>query len=145
MIAATGKAVALSDADVALSRQAAGIGGVAMANFFNSYITGIVQQAYVAAMRLAIAMAWIIILGPFLFASAYDGFMQRRIKRSEFGAIRPATFTVAGIFVIPLLFVPLVYLVLPFSLSPLLAPVWALIVSIPLSILVSNMQPLFGR
>jgi hypothetical protein len=34
---------------------------------------------------------------------------------------------------------------LPFSLSPLLAPAWAALVALPLSILVANSQPIFGR
>jgi hypothetical protein len=47
--------------------------------------------------------------------------------------------------VIPMLTLPVLYLTMPFTLSPLLAPVWAAIVALPLSLLVSNSQPLFGR
>ena len=134
-----------SQSDIALAKSAAGPGGVMMSSVFNNYLQGLVMQTYVVTMRLAIVLIWLVVLAPMLGASVFDGFMQRRIKRAEFGAIRPATFTVAGLLVIPLLALPMVYLVLPFSLSPLLAPMWALIVAFPLSVLVSNMQPLFGR
>lgn len=145
MVAQLAKTAKHTKEESRLSKQVAGPGGEIMTSLYNSYLQGLVLEAFVVAMRFAIAMVWIILLAPMLFASVFDGFMQRRIKRAEFGAIRPATFAVAGMFVIPLLFGPLIYLVLPFSMSPLVAPVWALIVAIPLSVLVSNMQPLFGR
>ncbi len=145
MVAQTAKSAQHTKEEQALSKRVAGPGGELMSSVYNSYLQGLILQSFVVAMRLAIVLIWLIVLAPMLGASVFDGFMQRRIKRAEFGAIRPATFTVAGMFVIPLLALPLVYLVIPFSLSPLLAPLWALIVALPLSLLVSNMQPLFGR
>lgn len=145
VLAKTAQTARHSQSDVALAKSAAGPGGVMMSSVFNNYLQGLVMQTYVVTMRLAIVLIWLVVLAPMLGASVFDGFMQRRIKRAEFGAIRPATFTVAGLLVIPLLALPMMYLVLPFSLSPLLAPMWALIVAFPLSVLVSNMQPLFGR
>jgi hypothetical protein len=145
MAAQTAKSAQHTKEEIALAKRVAGPGGEMMSNVFNSYLQGLILQSYVVAMRLAIVLIWFVVLAPLLAASVYDGFMQRRIKRAEFGAIRPATFTVAGMFVIPLLALPMVYLVTPFNLSPLLAPLWGLIVAIPLSLLVSNMQPLFGR
>ena len=103
------------------------------------------MSAYVVAIRLGVVVSWAVVLIPLLLAGANDGFAQRRIKRAEFGAIRPATFTLAGFVVIPLLALPLIYLVAPFFISPLAAPFWGLLVVIPLSVLISNMQPLFGR
>jgi hypothetical protein len=96
-------------------------------------------------MRLAIVLFWLAALAPFFAATVFDGLMQRSVKQAEFGSLRPATFTLAGMLVIPILALPVLYLTLPFSLSPLLAPVWAAVVAIPLSVLVSNSQPLFGR
>jgi len=144
-LAQTAKSAKHSKEDISLSKRVAGPVGEFMSLVYNSYLQGLVLQSFVVAMRLAIVMIWLAVLAPMLGASVFDGFMQRRIKRAEFGAIRPATFTVAGMLVIPMLALPLVYLVIPFSLSPLLAPLWGLIVALPLSLLVSNMQPLFGR
>ena len=132
-------------AETELSTTVAGPGGEVMSKLFNRYLQGIVWQTYVVAMRMAIVFVWLLVLSPFLIAAIHDGFMNRRIKLAEFGVIRPATFSIASFFVIPLLMLPLIYLVVPFSLSPMLAPGWALILAMPLSLLVSNMQPIFGR
>lgn len=128
-----------------LSARVAGPGGEIMSKMYNSYLQGLIMQAYVATMRLAIVLFWMATLLPFFVSTVFDGLMQRSIKQAEFGSLRPATFTLAGMVVIPILSLPVLYLTLPFSLSPLLAPVWAAVVAIPLSVLVSNSQPLFGR
>lgn len=128
-----------------LSARVAGPGGEIMSKMYNSYLQGLIMQAYVATMRLAIVVFWIAALLPFFVATVFDGLMQRSVKQAEFGSLRPATFTLAGMLVIPILALPVLYLTLPFSLSPLLAPVWAAVVALPLSVLVSNSQPLFGR
>lgn len=128
-----------------LSAKVAGIGGAYMSSVFNSYMQGLMMQTYVVAMRLAIVLFWLVFVAPMLVASIYDGLMMRSVKFAEFGSMRPATFTLAGMLVIPALVTPVLYLVLPFHISPNLAPVWAAAVVLPLSVLVSNSQPLFGR
>jgi len=128
-----------------LSARVAGPGGEIMSRLYNSYLQGLVMQAYVATMRLAIILFWLAVLAPFFAATVFDGLMQRAVKQAEFGSLRPATFTLAGMLVIPILALPALYLSLPFSMSPLLAPLWAAVVALPLSLLVSNSQPLFGR
>lgn len=132
-------------AEQRLSARVAGPGGKIMSKMYNSYLQGLIMQAYVATTRLAIVLFWLAALAPFLASTVFDGLMQRSVKQAEFGSLRPATFTLAGMLVIPILALPVLYLTLPFSLSPLLAPVWAAVVAIPLSVLVSNSQPLFGR
>lgn len=134
-----------TEAEQRLSARVAGPGGEIISKLFNSYMQGLIMHAYVATMRLAIVLFWIAALLPFFVATVYDGLMQRSVKQAEFGSLRPATFTLAGMLVIPVLALPALYLTLPFSLSPLLAPVWAAVVALPLSVLVSNSQPLFGR
>lgn len=131
--------------DQRLSAKVAGPGGEILSKVYNSYLQGLILQAYVATMRLAIVAFWLAALAPLFMATIYDGLMQRSVKQAEFGSLRPATFTLAGMLVIPILALPVLYLTLPFSLSPLLAPVWAAVVALPLSVLVSNAQPLFGR
>ena len=128
-----------------LSKRVAGPGGEIMSKMYNSYLQGLIMQAYVAAMRLAIVLFWLATLLPFFVSTVFDGLMKRSVKQAEFGSLRPATFTLAGMLVIPILSLPALYLTLPFSLSPMLAPVWAAVVALPLSVLVSNSQPLFGR
>jgi hypothetical protein len=143
-IVAIGKA-RHTQAQQRLSARAGGPGGEIMSRMYNSYLQGLIMQAYVATMRLAIVLFWLALLAPFFAATVFDGLMQRSVKQAEFGSLRPATFTLAGMLVIPILALPGLYLTLPFSMSPLLAPVWAAVVALPLSLLVSNSQPLFGR
>lgn len=119
--------------------------GVAVTVAYNKYVTGLVQMFYVATMRSFILMVWMMVLAPVLIASVVDGFTQRAIKRAEFGAIRPAAYTVTSLVVVPLAVAPLFYLVLPFSISPLVTPMWSLVIAIPLALMVSNMQPIFGK
>ena len=122
-MAKTAQSIKHTPQEVALGKRVAGPGGEVISSVYNNYLQGLVMQTYVVAMRLAIVVIWLIVLAPML----------------------SATFTVAGIVVIPLLAMPVVYLVLPFTLSPLLAPLWALLLVLPLSFMISNMQPLFGR
>jgi hypothetical protein len=96
-------------------------------------------------LRLFIFIVWLLILIPVFVAAVIDGLVQRAIKRAEFGAIRPAAYTLASIVVVPLAMAPLLYLVVPLPISPLVSPLWAVVLALPLSFMVSNMQPIFGR
>lgn len=119
--------------------------GTSMTYAYNSYVQGLVLGLYVACLRLFIFGVWFLVLLPVFGAALVDGFVQRAIKRAEFGAIRPAAFSLASHAVIPMAMAPLVYLVAPFPVPPLVSPVWALLMVMPLSALVSNSQPIFGR
>lgn len=119
--------------------------GVVLAVAFNDYIVGLVQMSFIMVLRMLIVCIWLVVLAPVFIASVIDGFANRAIKRAEFGAIRPAAYTVTSMVVVPLVMAPILYLVLPFAISPLLFPMWALVMALPLALMVSNMQPIFGR
>jgi hypothetical protein len=119
--------------------------GASVTHAYNSYVQGLVLSLYVACLRLFIFAIWFLVLLPVFLAALVDGFVQRAIKRSEFGAIRPAAFSLASLVVIPMAMAPLVYLVAPWPVTPLVPPLWALLMAMPLSALVSNSQPVFGR
>lgn len=119
--------------------------GVAATVAFNSYVHGLVLNVFVAVLRFFIFLVWFAILLPVFVAAVIDGFVQRAIKRAEFGAIRPAANSLSRMLVIPMAMGPLLYLVLPLPISPLISPLWALVMVLPLSAMVSNMQPIFGR
>jgi hypothetical protein len=112
---------------------------------YNSYMQGLVLNCFVLSLRFFIFLIWFLVLAPVLVAAVVDGFVQRAIKRAEFGAIRPAAFSLTSLIVIPMAMAPLLYLVLPLPVSPLISPLWALLMVLPLSALVSNSQPIFGR
>lgn len=143
-------AASLADAtvrgrDMDLTKQVAGGLGVAFTKGYNSYVQGLVLNLFVIVQRLFIFLVWLGILLPVLGAAVVDGFVRRAIKRAEFGAIRPAAYTITSHVVIPLAMAPLIYLVVPLPVSPLVSPAWACLLILPLSAMVSNMQPIFGR
>lgn len=119
--------------------------GVAVTVAYNKYVQGLLMNAFVATLRVFIMLVWLFVLAPVLIASVIDGFSQRAIKRAEFGAIRPAAFALTSIIVVPMAMAPIIYLVVPISITPLVAPMWSLVMALPLALLVSNMQPIFGR
>jgi len=131
--------------DMDLTKLVTGQPGVAAAKGFNSYVQGLILNLFVIVLRFFIFVLWCAILFPVFIAAVVDGFSQRAIKRAEFGAIRPAAYTVTSMVVIPLAMAPLIYLVIPLPISPLVSPLWALVLTLPLSGMVSNSQPIFGR
>lgn len=119
--------------------------GTSMTHAYNSYVQGLILNFFVVSLRFFIFGIWFLVLFPVLVAAVVDGFVQRAIKRSEFGAIRPAAFSLTSMVVIPMAMAPLIYLVLPLPVSPLISPLWALLMVFPLSAMVANSQPIFGR
>ena len=111
----------------------------------NSYFTGVVLAAYIACLRLLILACWFGMLAPVLIAALLDGFSQRAIKQYEFGSIRPAAFSILAMIVIPFCFAPLLYLTIPLPVSPSIVPAWIFLGCIPLSMLIANTQPIFGK
>ena len=119
--------------------------GVAITKSYNVYVQGLILNLFVAALRFFIFGVWFLLLIPVFIAAVIDGFVIRAIKRSEFGAIRPAAYSVMSMVVIPMAMAPLMYLVIPMPIPPLSSPLWALLMVLPLSAMVANMQPIFGR
>lgn len=139
------KAAEIDRAGMDRTRKVTAGTGIAVANAFNRYVDGLVMNVYVLVHRLFVLLIWTGVLLPVFVAAVIDGLVSRAIKRVEFGAIRPAAFVATATAVIPLLMAPFVYLVVPLPVSPLVAPLWAMVTVLPLALLVSNMQPLFGR
>lgn len=119
--------------------------GVAITKAYNSYVERLVLNIYIVILRVLNFLVWFLLLFPVFVAAGVDGLVQRAIKRSEFGAIRPAAYALTSGLVIPMIAAPMVYLVVPIPVTPLVAPLWALLMIFPLSAMVSNMQPIFGR
>lgn len=111
----------------------------------NSYFTGVMLAAYVACIRLLINICWFGMLAPVLIAALMDGFAERAIKQYKFGTFRPAAFSLMAMIIVPFIFAPLLYLTIPVSISPAIIPVWVFLGCLPLSMLIANTQPIFGR
>ena len=122
-----------------------GKGAQGMIVLANSYFTGIMLAAYIACVRLLIVVVWFGMLAPVLIAAVLDGFSQRAVKQYQFGTIRPAAFSILAMIIVPFCFAPLLYLTVPVSVPPTIIPAWVFLGCIPLSILIANTQPVFGR
>lgn len=116
-----------------------------MHNTGDGYLMAIAMQTYVASLRMAIFLIWLMAVGPLLIAAAIDGLAGREVRRLEGSALRPAAWTLMGIIVVPVLVVPVLYLFLPFSITPLLLPGWAVLVALPLRTMLTHSQPLFAK
>jgi uncharacterized membrane protein len=145
MPSASLKGKAINDKDMVTTKFMTGGAGVGVAKGFNHYIEGLVLNLFVMALRFFIFLVWFVLLLPVFIAAIVDGFVQRAIKRAEFGSIRPATYSVMSMIVIPMAMAPLMYLIIPIPVTPLISPIWAFLMILPLSTLVSNTQPLFGK
>lgn len=119
--------------------------GEALVSAYNGYFKRLTINAYVSTLRVFILGIWLLLLSPVFIASVIDGLVQRAIKRAEFGSTRPAAFALTSLVVIPLLMAPFLYLVIPVSITPLITPVWTMFTAVPLALMVSNMQPVFGK
>lgn len=119
--------------------------GGLMFKIMNGVFIGFIQSMYVVCVRLLIVFSWFALLIPVIVAAAYDGYTQRVVKSFTFGSIRPATFSLMAWIVIPMFFAPLFYLSAPLNIDPSIVPAWVCLSLIPLSILVANSQPIFGK
>jgi uncharacterized membrane protein len=125
--------------------KAMGDGAKVLIGVANGIFTGFLQSMYVLCLRFMILLIWFGVLAPVLIAAVVDGFGQRAIKRYTFGSMRPAAFSLLSMIIVPFVFAPLFYLSAPWSVDPSIVPVWVLVGCVPLSLLISNTQPVFGR
>lgn len=101
-------------------------------SLWNLVFVGI-QRAYAFA-------AWLPLLLPFVIAAAFDGATIRRVKLLTFGMSSAPLYGVAMHVLILLIFFPLFYAAWPFSVPPLLVPLWYLAFALVLRLLISNLQ-----
>ena len=85
-------------------------------------------------------MAWLPYIAPFFIAAILDAAVSRRIKFSSFGYSSPIKFSVASHMLIVIVFLPILYLVIPLPVTPLFIPFWALISAVPVMTVISNTQ-----
>lgn len=95
--------------------------------------------------RIHITLIWLIYLAPFLAAAVVDGAMQRNAKVVTFQHTNPILYNTAAHSIIPALFAPLIYLLMPFPMSPILFAVWAVFLAFGLRSLIANMLPMSTR
>jgi len=90
--------------------------------------------------RLSLFNTWLPYALLLLVPAAVDGWEQRAIKRDTFGYTSPFRYAIAYYGIVLLLVFPVVYFLLPFPLSPLLPPMWALVATAAIVTMAANTQ-----
>ena len=95
---------------------------------------------YVGIQRAHGFFMWFPVLLPFLIAAAYDGATVRRIKLLTFQISSAPVYGASMHLIVLLAFFPLYYAAWPFAVTPLLVPVWFILLSLCIRSLVANLQ-----
>lgn len=109
-----------------------------MSSFTNDYLQTLLLQLYGVFFRGSLMLQWMVYVGIFLFASIFDGVMQRRVKTETLRMNAPIQFAITLHMVIGMLFAPIAYLLLPFAVTPWFMPMWTLIIAFPLAKAIAN-------
>ena len=97
-------------------------------------------MAYQAIYRLLLFSEWMPYLGILILAAVIDGLVERKIRKKNRGYANPVRYR-AGIRLLIILFVvPLLYLTLPISVTPLLVPAWIFAAGAVLMLVTANAQ-----
>lgn len=113
-----------------------------LAHPMRSYKDNIGLCIFQFLVRLQITFIWMIYIAPFLVAAIVDGAMQRNAKVVSFQHTNPIRYNAAAHSIIPALFAPFIYLLMPFPMSPMLFAIWAVFMAFGLRALISNMLPM---
>lgn len=98
---------------------------------------GVVFRSY---QRWSLFATWLPYTLLLLVPAAVDGWSQRAIKKDTFGFASPVRYAGAFYVVVGLIVVPMVYFIAPFAITPLLPPIWALLLTVSVLVLAANTQ-----
>lgn len=110
----------------------------------NSYLMSFAANIYAMTLRANIILTWSFYILPFMGAAIVHGFVKRKIKILSFGYVSPTAYGMALHSIIVMTFLPLLYLLAPFAITPLFMPFWAMAVSVPVIAMMSNIQRING-
>jgi hypothetical protein len=109
------------------------------------YFEALAMQFYAVILRGTIVGLWMLLLLPFAAAVLVDGFATRAKKFETLGFQNPTAFAASFHVLVLVSAVPFMYIVAPFSISPLFMPYWAAAAALPLSFSIQHMQPVLTR
>lgn len=108
----------------------------------SNYLYSAIMMCYIGLLRINILFQWLPFILPFLAAAVIDGVIQNMILNSSVRVSNPVKFKLATHALVLSLALPIVYLFLPFAISPFIILIWALLVALPLMMSISQMSPL---
>ncbi|MGI9295060.1 MAG: DUF4400 domain-containing protein [Pseudomonadales bacterium] len=115
-----------------------------LAPWFFSWLDDSLQTfwwvAYQAIYRLILFSEWMPYLGILLLAAIVDGLVERKIRKKTGDYANSVRYRAGVRALLVLVIIPLLYLTLPISVSPLIVPIWIFSVSIVLMLVAGNAQ-----
>ncbi|MBI2770588.1 MAG: DUF4400 domain-containing protein [Burkholderiales bacterium] len=111
----------------------------------DSYLQALSMQLYAVILRGTVVLMWVLMLAPFAGAVLIDGYATRAKKFENLGFQNPTAFALGIHVVVVVSAIPFLYIVAPFSISPLFMPYWAVAAALPLSFAIQHMQPVLTR
>lgn len=136
--AAQSNSLYISDREKRTSSQLFGGVAASLSQKTNDTLHTFWQLLYQVTFRLQIAVLWLPAIAILALAAAVDGVMQRRIKKASFHDINPAYQGMALHVLIAMCLGPIVFILAPVSLTPLVYPIWASLMTLPLMITLSH-------
>ena len=95
---------------------------------------------YQAIYRLLLFSEWLPYLGILILAAGIDGLVERKIRKKNRGYANPVRYRAGIRLLIVFSIVPLLYLTLPISVTPLLVPLWIFGAAAVLMLVTANAQ-----
>lgn len=111
----------------------------------DSYLQALSMQLYAVILRGTVVLMWVLMLAPFAAAVLVDGYASRAKKFENLGFQNPTAFALGFHVAVVVSAIPFLYIVAPFSISPLFMPYWAVAAALPLSFAIQHMQPVLTR
>lgn len=111
-----------------------------MVNWFDRRIMAWWSMWLQALERLMVFKTWLPFAVVFFVPTVVDGWVQREIKKSNFGYASPVRYHFGMFLMFGLLFFPLLYSFSPFVFSPLSTPIWIVLSAFSLVMMTSNLQ-----
>lgn len=109
-----------------------------VATVFNGYLHSLSLQIYGVYLRGSVMLEWLIFVGIFIVAAIVDGLTRRKIKHASGALSSPVKYTWAMHSMIAIIFSPIVYILVPATITPLFMPYWTLCMALPISITIAN-------
>lgn len=133
------------EADMRVAGQYFSAVGAWAAQTGSRYLASLSIQFFTCIVRAVVVIFWLVILAPFLAAAVVDGLASRKVKLATFGDQNPTAFSIGTHALIIISALPLMYIAVPWAITPMFMPLWALGAALPMALLISHSQPIFSR
>lgn len=111
---------------------------LAMAAVSKNYLDTLSALFYVLTVRVLIFLSWAPFILPFFAGAFCEGVARRKIKYDTFGQYGAVFYASAMHTSIVIAFLPILYLISPFAVTPYFVPFWAVCAALPIITAIAN-------